>query len=111
MKKVVFAFVLLTSFLVRPQQSPSVNSFKYVVVPIKLDFLKKQDQYQTSSLSKFLFEKSGFKAYLSNEIFPEDLSRNRCLALTANIQKSTGFLTKKIYIELLDCRNNLVYKT
>lgn len=111
MKKVVFVFVLFTSFLVRPQQSPSVNSFKYVVVPIKLDFLKKQDQYQTSSLSKFLFEKSGFKTYLSNEIFPEDLSKNRCLALTANIQKSSGFLTKKIYIELLDCRNNLVYKT
>jgi len=111
MKKILFVFILLAGFLVRSQEKPSINSFKYVVVPIKLDFLKQQDQYQTSSLAKFLFEKSGFKVYLSNEVFPKDLSMNRCLALTANIQKSPGFLTKKIHIELLDCRNNLIYKT
>lgn len=111
MKKVLFVFILLAGFLVRSQEKPSVNSFKYVVVPIKLDFLKQQDQYQTSSLAKFLFKKSGFNAYVSNEIFPDDLSKDRCLALTANIQKSQGFLTKKIHIELLDCRNNLIYKT
>lgn len=111
MKKVLFVFILLAGFLVRSQEKPSVNSFKYVVVPIKLDFLSEQDQYQTSSLSKFLFEKSGFNAYFSNEIFPDDLSKDRCLALTANIQKVSGFLTKKIFIELLDCRNNVIYKT
>jgi hypothetical protein len=111
MKKVLFVFAVLVSFLIQSQEKTSVNSFKYVVVPIKLDFLKEQDQYQTSSLSKFLLEKSGFKTYLSNEIFPEDLSKDRCLALTANIQKKSSFLSTKIYVELLDCRNNLIYQT
>ena len=111
MKKVLLVFTLFIGLLTQSQEKPTVNSFKYVVVPIKLDFLKKQDQYQTSSLSKFFFEKSGLDTYLSNEIFPKDLSKNRCLALTANIQKSPGFLSKKVHIELLDCRNNLIYKT
>ncbi|MDT7833475.1 hypothetical protein RQM59_13900 [Flavobacteriaceae bacterium S356] len=111
MKKILFVFALFVGFLVQSQEKPSVNSFKYVIVPVKLDFLNEPDQYQTSSLSKFLFEKSGFKAYLSNEVLPKDLSKDRCLALTANILRKSAFLATKIYIELLDCRNNVVFKT
>lgn len=111
MKKVLIVFALCTSFLIQSQEKPNVNSFKYVVVPIKLDFLSEPDLYQTSSLSKFLLEKGGFKTYLSNEILPDDLSRDRCLALTANIQKKPAFLATKLYVELLDCRNNVVFKT
>lgn len=111
MKKVLFICLFLSCFLGQSQNTRGVNSYKYVVVPIKLDFLQEPDQYQTSSMSKFLFEKSGFDVYMSNEIFPDDLSKDRCLALTANIQRKSAFLSVKMYIELLDCKNNLVYKT
>lgn len=111
MKKILFACALFLSFLTQSQEKPSINSFKYVVVPVKFDFLNTADQYQTSSLSKFLLEKSGFKTYLSNEIFPDDLSKDRCMALTANIRKKSAFLATKIYVELVDCRNNVVFKT
>ncbi len=111
MKKVLFVFTLFVSFFVQAQENSDVNSFKYVIVPVKLDFLSEPDQYQTSSLSKFLFEKSGFTTFLSNDVFPDDLSKDRCLALTANIKKKSAFLATKLYVELIDCRNNVVFKT
>lgn len=111
MKKVLYLCFFLSCFIGQSQNAPNINAYKYVVVPIKLDFLQQPDQYQTSSMSKFLFEKSGFTTYLSNEIFPDDLSKDRCLALTANIKRKSAFLSVKMYIELLDCKNNLVYKT
>ena len=35
-------------------QTKKMSDFKYIIVPNKFDFLKKSNQYQTSSLTKFL---------------------------------------------------------
>ena len=45
----------------------SINNYKYVIVPSKFDFVKGKDKYQTSSLTKFLFNKYGFTAFLDDE--------------------------------------------
>lgn len=92
-------------------QKKSLNDYKYVIVPKQFDFVNKVDKYQTSTLSKFLFEKYGFSAFLTNEPFPDDLSRDRCLALTCAIIDNSSMFTTKHTIELKDCYNTVVFKS
>jgi len=53
MKKIVVLGFFIISFSLFGQQT--VNNYKYVVVANQFDFFEKADQYQTSSLTKFLF--------------------------------------------------------
>jgi len=55
-----------------------------------------------------LFRKHGFKPILSNEVYPDDLKSDLCLALTSEII-AKGSLRTKITITLRDCNNNIVF--
>lgn len=87
----------------------NLNDYKYVIVAKKYDFLNEADQYQLNSLSKFLFNKYGFEALMEGEKYPEDLLKNRCLALNADALKDPGMFKTKISIELTDCNDQVVY--
>ncbi|SEC85595.1 hypothetical protein SAMN04489761_3783 [Tenacibaculum sp. MAR_2009_124] len=102
-------FVIFCIFTLAGYGQKKINNYKYIVVPTRFDFLKKDDQYQTSSLTKFLFKKHGFKVYLENEELPDDLSRNRCLALTGVIKDASSMFTTKNFVELKDCNNRIVF--
>lgn len=86
-----------------------LNNYKYVVVPIQFEFLKGQDQYRTSSLTKHLFNQMGVKTYFDVQELPEELFEDRCKALYADVNKiKGGFLKTNIQIELKDCMGNIV---
>lgn len=87
----------------------NLNNYKYVIVPNKFDFLKEKDQYQLNALTKFLFEKYGFEALMEGEKYPDDLIRNRCLALKSNLLKDSGMFKTKLALELKDCNDAVVY--
>lgn len=89
----------------------SLNNYKYVIIPKKYGFLKSDDQFQLNSLTKFLFNKYGFDALMEGETYPDDLKANRCLALTTDVIKDSGFLKTKILIELKNCNGLTVYTT
>ena len=74
-------FIPLLSF----SQSDKLNNYSYVIVNSKFDFVKEKDGYQTSSLTKFLFNKKGFKAFLDNEVLPEEVAENNCNALFVDV--------------------------
>lgn len=101
-------FLLITTMLFSQHK---INNYKYVIVLNKFDFLKQPDQYKTSSLTKFLFNKNGYKAYLSNEQLPVDLTENKCLALEAEVKSKSSFFGSKSYIELKDCYKNVIFKS
>ena len=107
-KKILFLTVFCIMTLSIVGQS-KINNYKYVIVPSKFEFLKKKDQYQTSSLTKFLFEKYGFKAYLDSDKLPGDLNKNRCLALTGVVKDASSMFTTKSFVELRDCYNKVVF--
>jgi hypothetical protein len=107
MKKIFFLGLFITSFSFFGQQK--LNNYKYVVVANKFDFLKKADEYQTSSLTKFLFTKYGYTAFLSTEEFPEDLRANKCSSLFASINDASGVFTIKVNLTLKDCRGKVIY--
>lgn len=100
------AFLILFNFKGLSQES--INAYKYIIVPSSYNFLNEPDQYQINSLTKFLFEKQGFKTLLADEEFPEDLNNNRCLALYADVEKHKAFLNTKLQVHLKDCNNKVV---
>ncbi|QTD36958.1 hypothetical protein JL193_12590 [Polaribacter batillariae] len=109
MKKQIFIVTLfLVSFYATGQQK-NINNYKYIIVPEKLDFLKQADQYQTSSLTKFLLQKNGFDVYLSNENHPEEVTKDRCSALYANIENKSSMFSTKVLIQLKNCFDKVVY--
>lgn len=102
----IFSFLIISNFSSFSQSS--INDYKYILVPVQFEFLKEKDQYQINSLTKFLFNKYGYTAFMQDEELPEDLRNNRCLALTADIVKLNALLKTKMQIELKDCNGNLI---
>ena len=87
----------------------SINEYKYIIVPSQFEFQKNEDQYQLNSLTKFLFNKYGYTSFLSSESFPEDLGNNKCLGLTAHLRKNANMFVSKMYFNLVNCKNEVVF--
>ncbi len=100
--------MLLVSNSLLSQQT-NLDAYQYIVVADRFDFLKEVDQYQTSSLTKFLLKKKGFKVFLSDETLPNKLAKDRCLALYASVKDESGLLTIKNLIEIKDCYGTIIY--
>ncbi|WP_298555415.1 hypothetical protein [uncultured Algibacter sp.] len=108
--KTKFFLIILTCFIVSTTfAQTSINNYKYVIVNNKFDFLKKKDQYQINSLTKFLFNKYGFEAVMEGADYPKDLMLNRCLALHADVTKDPGMFKTKLKVMLNDCNDKVVY--
>ncbi|MEZ4803814.1 MAG: hypothetical protein R2797_13655 [Gelidibacter sp.] len=86
----------------------SVNDYKYIIVPSQFEFLKERDQYQINSITKFLFNKYGYTAYMQDEELPEDLKNNKCLGLISDVVKDGGLFKTKLRIDLKDCNGNVI---
>ena len=109
MKTKYFAFLITCFVTMGAFAQTNLNSYKYVIVPNKFDFLKEKDQYQLNSLTNFLFNKYGFEALMEGESYPEDLAKNRCLALRSDVIKDSGMFKTKLSIEIKDCNDQVVF--
>jgi hypothetical protein len=108
MKKIYFLMLFLFSVSIFSQSNNPISP-KYIIVKSTFNFLKQVDRYRTSSFTKFLFEKEGFKVYLDNEQLPEELYYNKCKAMFVDIKDDSNLFYTKNFIELLDCNNNLIH--
>ncbi|SFW73209.1 hypothetical protein SAMN02927921_03773 [Sinomicrobium oceani] len=86
----------------------SVNGYKYVIIPKKFDFLKKENQYQVNALTKFLFEKYNFSPVYANSL-PAEIEQSSCLALHADVKDDSNMFTTKLKVELTNCRGEVVF--
>jgi len=107
-KETIFFLILLISISIYSQQS-NFDKYKYIIVSDKFDFVKTTNEYQTSSLTKFLLRKKGFQVFLGNEQLPQDLQDNRCIALQASVKDASSMFTVKTFIELKDCHGKVLY--
>ncbi|AUS04667.1 hypothetical protein [Pseudotamlana carrageenivorans] len=87
----------------------NLNTYKYVIVPSKYEFLNEPDLYQLNSLTAFLFEKYGFTPVMENSEFPQDLVDNGCIALKSNVLKNSGMFTTKLSVVLQNCSGQTVF--
>jgi hypothetical protein len=111
MKNTVFIMLFLVVCISFGNAQVDLNKYKYIIVPNKYDFFKEADKYQLNSLTKFLFDKYGFKAIMDNEKLPKELGANPCLALRSNVLDSSGLFRTKLVVELRDCNNELIFSS
>jgi hypothetical protein len=101
-------FVIFSSIIVAQK---SINSYKYIIVPKQFEFQKSNDSYQVNSLTKFLFEREGFKVFFENDQFPKDLASDRCLALRVDLKDNSSLFSTKMKMDLIDCNNAVVFSS
>lgn len=106
MKKIFFLiFGLIGTFTTVAQ---NLNSYKYIVVPEKFEFLKEANQYRLNELTQFLLEKKGYSAILEGENSVAS-SENPCEGLTASVKNESGMFVSRLQLVLKDCRNKEVF--
>ena len=109
MKTKFSIFLLVLSVHMSSLAQSIINDYKYVTVAEKFDFLKSKNQYKLNDLTSFLLTKSGFMVLNAADNKPQDLYQNNCLGLNANIINTKGFLKTKLHLELVNCRNEVVF--
>lgn len=107
--KTIYTLIFILTFSSVYSQQKKINNYKYLIVPERFSFLKKTDQYQTSSLTKFLFKKNGFNVMLDSEELPLELKNDPCKALKIIIQDKSSMFKTAVLIELRDCFNKVLY--
>ncbi|WP_149274818.1 hypothetical protein [Pareuzebyella sediminis] len=105
-----FFIVLIVLIGFKGIAQDQLNDYKYIIVPKKFEEFKRVNQYQTSTLVKHLFTKSGFTAVYNDEL-PSDLNNNRCLGLMAHLVDDSSLFTTKTTLVLKDCTGKEVYAT
>lgn len=106
MKKLVFVFILFSTVAF----SQNINNYKAVIIPLKYDFLKSENQYRLATLTKLNLQKAGFVAFYSNEDIPSEY-KDRCSLLTVDVKKESGFLMTKLAVVFNDCFGKLIFQS
>ena len=104
--KIVFFFLMITC--VSGLMAQELADYKYIIVPQKFEFQDEEGEYELNGLTRFLFIKYGFNAYLENEALPADLNVSGCNTLYARADVS-GFLSTNAAITLVNCRGKEVF--
>ncbi len=110
MLRTLFFGIILAS-TINGYAQKSVNDYKYIVIPQSFDFLEGTDKYQLNSLTKFLFNKHGFKAFIKGEDMPGDLLKNGCKGLQVAVKKNSTIFLTKLVIELSNCSSTVVFSS
>ena len=71
--------------------SQSVYDYKAVIIPLKYDFLKSENQYRLQTLTKVNLVKAGFQAFYSNESIPAEFN-DRCSLIYVDVKNEKAFL-------------------
>lgn len=109
MKTRLFTAIIACFIITNVFSQSNLNDYKYVIVPKKFDFLKEENKYLLNSLTKFLFEKNGFKTVMEGEQYPEDLATNVCMGLSSDVEKGKGMFKTKLTVVLKNCQGGVIY--
>lgn len=82
--------------------SQSVNDYPAVIIPMKYDLQRSENEYRLQTITKFNLEKAGFTGFYTNEEIPAQFN-NRCSLLYLNVIEEKAFLATKLYVIFKDC--------
>ncbi|RKS21912.1 hypothetical protein CLV94_2547 [Flavobacterium endophyticum] len=109
MKKYILILSLFISLAASAQKV--LNDYKYVIVPVRYDFLQGDNKFRLNTITKFNLTKIGFLAFYENENLPQEAGGDRCNKLFVDVEKENSLLATKLVIVFKDCNNKVVYKT
>ncbi len=90
--------------------SQSVNDYKAVIISLKYDFLKSENQYRLQTLTKVNLVKAGFQAFYSNESIPAEFN-DRCSLIYVDVKNEKAFLVTKLFIIFKDCTGTIIFQS
>lgn len=102
-----FTFLLVATGF---SQSADLNAYEFVIVPLKFEFQKNENQYRINTLTKFLLENEGFKVFFEGQQ-PVEIANAPCQALKAELIDESGVFTTRVKLALNDCYGNPVFIT
>jgi len=108
MKNILLFLFLAIGFSTAAQTQ--LDQYQYVIVPTQFDTFNKENQYQTSTLVKFLLEKKGIPAVYENKL-PDALKRDRCLSLRTVLNDNSNLFATRVTISFVDCDENEIFIT
>jgi hypothetical protein len=111
MKKIIILLTIIFTTISIHAQLEKLNNYKYVIVDSNFKFLKKTDQYQTSSLTQFLIKKTGIPTFLDTEEIPLKYISERCKGLYVSVTDDSSLLMTKNRIEFKDCYGSSIFNT
>ena len=103
MKRLLLIATLFVSFF-----SIAKEKYKYVIVPEQFSFFKESNQYNLNALTKSFFETEGFTVFYDTDTLPDELLKNRCLALYVTAVVNKSMFVTKVAINIRDCRNEVL---
>ena len=106
-KAVLLLFISLSSIAL----SQEFNRYKYVLVPRQFSFQNFEDQYRLNTLVRHKLKQQGFTVLFDNEIIPNDLAKNSCLAIRADIVVKKSLFGTKTKLVLKNCKNQIIYQS
>lgn len=106
--KIRFLFLLV--FISAYCFSQSVNDYEAVIIPVKFDFLRNENQFRLNTLTKFNLKKAGFEVFYNNEPFPKELN-DRCSFLYVDVENENTLFMTKLYITFKDCYGALIFQS
>jgi hypothetical protein len=103
-------FLTLLLLFASSSFAQSVNDYIAVIIPMKYDFQKSDNQYRLQTITKINLQKAGFKAFYATEPIPAEVT-DRCSLLYFDVKKDNGFLVTKLFVTFKDCFGNEIYKS
>ncbi|WP_299364665.1 hypothetical protein [Winogradskyella sp.] len=113
MKRTIVLIFFLIACIVKVESQSTTQPYKYIVVPLQYGFLTENDQYRLNTLTRYLLKQEGFEVYFDEgEQLPQDLFKDRCLAMYADVDKvKGGFLKTKLKISFKDCLGKIILES
>lgn len=102
--------LFLMLFVARYGFSQTVNDYKAVIIPMKYEFQKSDNQFRLQTLTKVDLQKAGFQAFYTSESMPFEFN-NRCDLLYIDVKKENAFLVTKLYITFKDCFGTIIFQS
>ena len=101
--------LFLLFFISNYSFSQTVNDYKAVVIPMKYEFQKEENQYRLQTITKMNLKKAGFEAFYANE--SSLVEYQRCSLLYIDVKKENAFLISKLYVVFKDCFGTIIYQS
>lgn len=90
--------------------SQTVNDYKAVIIPMRYELQKTENQYRLQTITKMNLQKAGFQAFYANETIPSEIT-DRCSLLYIDVVKDSGFLVTKLFVTFKDCYGTVVFQS
>lgn len=90
--------------------SQSINDYKAVIIPMKFEFQKSDNQYRLQTKTKVHLQTAGMISFYAVESIPTEFNE-RCSLLNIDVVNDKAFLTTKLSIVFKDCSGKVIYQS